>query len=133
MFDMYDMDGSGRLTIDELKTMMRSVASSVASTKNLFIYDACMLSCRSATYAAATALVARSMMDLANDSLDEETEAKMTMVINKMFKQRESGDGISFDQFKGILKEYEGELTAAQLDLNIDGEYHSCSCTALIG
>ena len=64
------------------------------------------------------------MMDLANDSLDEETEAKMTMVINKMFKQRESGDGISFDQFKGILKEYEGELTAAQLDLNIDGEYH---------
>ena len=68
-------------------------------------------------------------MDLANDSLDEETEAKMTMVINKMFKQRESGDGISFDQFKGILKEYEGELTAAQLDLNIDGESTSF-CTA---
>ena len=61
-------------------------------------------------------------MDLANDTVDQDTEAKMTMLINKMFKQRESGDGISFEQFKGILNEYEHELNEAKLGLNIDGK-----------
>lgn len=122
MFDMYDVDGSGRLSVTEVKAMLGLVLFCQYGLAWQTIFD--VLLDENSAYFVCEYTMLRSFMEIANDKMDKETDTKMDTMINKMFSTSDDvSDGLTFQDFQRLLEEFSDDIKQAQLNLNLEDKF----------